>query len=659
MNSESATSTSINYTLTSVAMLNSVFNYANRDLLDSLIPFVKMAIWRNTQIGEEVGLSAVTNYLNTTFGFASIPLSVTKTLLKRLSPAYLSKRHNAYYLEKDLETEVARFAKNENKYKQHCEQVGDNLAAYLCEYAGDSGIDSSRALDYLLLFFESHGFSLAKSPKTIALFPSNMKKSYEYQVGQFILDEMKKESSTFDFILEMLQGFFLSFAISLHPQSGGGGKGRFRQTCCYLDVRIILDALQCNAEESGKASLELIKMLQEQGAQICVFEHTLEEVDEILRAYECSIRNPSGNQRGLTLEGFDSKHVSWKDVSLFRKTVQLKMANLGISVVKKEHCDKAIPSIIDEEGLRDCLSQRISYTRQVALDRDVDSISSIVSLRKGLASKSIESCGHIFVTHNVRLAYYAERYLQGSNDLQNVPYVIDEPHFTSLVWLKCYQTHTNYSRVKLIQDALSSTAVTEEVMQIFFRQVEMMEESGGITEAEASAMKAHMFNLRELMVLTNGDCEQINPDVVLSIRNQLKEQYDLSAKEDIFAKDKALEQMINQREEEQSRAIHEIAQVQIETKAKYERRFSVCAYIIFIPLCIAAVVLSVCDIFSDKAITLSSLFLAVLAVCGALDLFISKRSNIKRLISRMARTISDKKADEKRSEYRRIFGGFD
>lgn len=92
MDSKSATSTSINYTLANVAMLNSIFNIKDRDLLDSLIPFVKTAIHKTTKIGDEVKLDAVTSYLNTTFGFATIPLSVTRTLLNRLSPTFLKKK---------------------------------------------------------------------------------------------------------------------------------------------------------------------------------------------------------------------------------------------------------------------------------------------------------------------------------------------------------------------------------------------------------------------------------------------------------------------------------------------------------------------------------------------------------------------------------------
>lgn len=111
MDSRSATSTSINYTLASVAMLNSVFNVTNRDLLDSLTPFVKTAIYKTTKIGDEVRLDTVTNYLNTTFGFTTIPLSVTRTLFNRLSPTYLIKRFNTFYLKAGLEADIARFAK--------------------------------------------------------------------------------------------------------------------------------------------------------------------------------------------------------------------------------------------------------------------------------------------------------------------------------------------------------------------------------------------------------------------------------------------------------------------------------------------------------------------------------------------------------------------
>lgn len=195
-------------------------------------------------------------------------------------------------------------------------------------------------------------------------------------------------------------------------------------------------------------------------------------------------------------------------------------------------------------------------------------------------------------------------------------------------------------------------------MQAFFHQVELMEKSGGITEEEAAAMKAHMFNMRELMSLTNGDSEQVDSDTVLSIRNRLQEQYDASTKEAISANKKALEQLAHKREEERNRAFIEIKRVQAETKVKYERRLSIVAGFIFIPLCIVAAALSICDNFSTEMISPQTIFLAFLAGAGTLDFFVSKHGLIKQCISRIARKISDKKVDKKRSEYRRIFGEF-
>lgn len=659
MGSKANTPTPINFTLASVAMLNSVFKATNRDLLDSLAPFVKAAIHKTARVGDEVKLDTITGYLNTVFGFESIPLSVTKTLLKRLSPVCLSKSNGKYFLKKSLESDVARFFTNERKYKQHCEQVGERLADYLNNYSGHANVNSSKALDCLLLFFEAHGFSLAKSPKSIAFLSSNKKRSYEYQVGQFILDEMEKKSTTFDFILEMLQGFFLSLAISLHAPSGSDGKAHFKQTYCYLDTRIILDALNCNTEEGRKASLELIKMLKEQGAGIRIFEHTLTEVDDILNAYEHSLLHPNRKSGAHTLESFDSRHASWKDVEIFRSTVRTKIDKLGIDVVDKEHYDKNNPPTVDESALLNYLNQNISYSRKLALKRDVDSIGSIAFLRKKLIPSSIESCGHIFITHNTRLAYYAEQYLHGNGNLHTVPYIIGEPDFTALLWLKCYRTHTEYPKIKLIQDALSSTAVTEDVMEAFYREVEVLEQNGGITEVEASAMKARMFNLRELMSLTYGDSEMVSSDTVLSIRNQLKEQYDSSAREAISIKERDLAKLTAKQNEGKERMYNEIQRIKKETSEKMERMLSFSAHAILIPICIIAVGLSIHSALSSNKISPLSITVALLSGLGTLDLFISRQSKIKTYCFRIAQTLGNKKADKKRAEYKKLFGDLD
>ncbi|MBP3884468.1 MAG: hypothetical protein J6D54_05975, partial [Olsenella sp.] len=118
-------------------------------------------------MGEKVSPADVTEYLNCNLGFASIPISVTKVLLKRLSPTVLRKSHGEYYLKADLSEEMARFNEKRRSRNEQCKRVGEALSKHIESKVVGAKVDSDTALDCLLLFFESHGISIAEKPKTI------------------------------------------------------------------------------------------------------------------------------------------------------------------------------------------------------------------------------------------------------------------------------------------------------------------------------------------------------------------------------------------------------------------------------------------------------------------------------------------------------------
>lgn len=643
-------------TLSSAAMLNAVYKTTHQDLLDSLLPFVKVAIGKSRQIGSEIKATEITSILNRDFGFSSIPYSVTKILLKRLSPSTLEKRQDKYYLKQDLSEEIKKFDRAERKQDDHCREVGEALSKRIQSMRGGTKLNPSEALDYLLLFFETHGLSIAENPKYINSLTSNKKASYEYQVGQFILEEHEGKTALFDYISEILKGFFLSLAISLHSQSSGSGRAKLKDTACYLDTRLILDILGCNTPEDKESSAQMLEMLKEQGARVCVFSHSVSEVDGILNAYEFSLKKPGSNFSHHTLEGFDIKSATWEDVELFRGRMRESMNSLGIEIVSKPSFSSEVMPCVDELGLKDHLGSGISYVRDIALQRDVDSISSVAFFRGDLNPSSIEKCGHIFITSNSRLSRLATEYFERNQDSYAVPLIIDETRFTSLLWLKCYSTHTDYPRMKLIKDALASTAASEDILEAFYREVKLLEENGGITEAEALAMSSHLFNRRELMKLTEGDPEQVGASVVLSVRDNLQKQYGKEAAAVIAKKEEELRSAVARRSDDRSKALDRIRQAGLETRKRWITRLTRGARVLFLLLFLLCLVVIICDVASSNGNPPLVIILSLISGFGLYDSFSSRRSKINALLTRVSQRIADKRMDKLRSDFEAAFG---
>lgn len=637
-------------------MLNAVYKTTHQDLLDSLLPFIKVAIGKSSRIGSEIKASEMTIILNRDFGFSSIPNSVTKILMRRLSPSTLEKRQGKYYLKRDLSEEIEKFDKAESKQEDHCREVGEALSKRIQSMRGGTKLDPSEALDYLLFFFEIHGLSIAQNPKNINSLTSNKKTSYEYQVGQFILEEHEGKTALFDYVSEILKGFFLSLAISLHSQSSGNGRARLKDTACYLDTRLILDILDCNTLEDKESSVQMLEMLKEQGAKVCVFSHSVSEVDEILNAYELSLKNPRSNFSHHTLEGFDIKGAIWEDVELFRGRMRESLNSLGIEIVSKPSFSSSVMPYVDESSLKDHLGSGISYARDVALQRDVDSISAVAFFRGDSNPSSIEKCGHVFITSNSRLARLATEYFERDQGNYTVPFIIDETHFTSLLWLKCYSTHTDYPRIKLIKDALASTAASEDILNAFYREVKLLEENGGITEAEALAMSSHLFNKRELMRLTEGDSEQVGTSIVLSVRDNLRKQYGKEAAAVIAKKEKELQAAVARRSDDRSKALDRIRQVGLETRERWTIRLTKGAKVFSLLLFLLCLFVLIWDAASNGNNPPLIIVLSLISGLGLYDTFSTRRSKINMLLVRVSQRIADRRMDKLRNDFETAFG---
>lgn len=117
---------------------------------------------------------------------------------------------------------------------------------------------------------------------------------------------------------------FVSSAISFQPDNGSLPNSKFKNLHCYLDTRVIIDALGLRLNSGHKAANELLEMLRAEQAKICCFEHTVEEIRDIIRAYKYSLLNPSSKVVHNTLEHWDEKNVSIEYINRYNSLLEKK-----------------------------------------------------------------------------------------------------------------------------------------------------------------------------------------------------------------------------------------------------------------------------------------------------------------------------------------------
>lgn len=647
--------------LIGTAMLNEIWNSQQKDLFDLLIPFLKYSIDRTTKVNEQLDISKIKNYFRKEFGYENIPTNVIRCLLNRLSPKILIKKHNNYILIKSLSSEAEKIYQQRQIYKEHREKVGKSLSQYLNEHF-QSSYNTDESIKALIDFFVTKGFIVVKNPKILEMVTQKNGK-LDYYIANFIIDENNRQSIIFDYINDMVKGFFVSAAISTESKTGNMVKSKFKDTSFFLDTTIIIQALGFKLKAEKENALEMIEMLKNKGAKVCCFQHTMLEIKNILRAYKHNLENPYQKPTSFnTLEAWDEQRFTPNDVDNFLAILERRISSIGIEIINPNFNEKDYKKCdINCAELRDFIGNNILYKNQQALDLDVNSVSSIYALRAGNKSNEIEKCGYIFVTPNTKLEANVNSFFSQRNK-NEISCVISDIDLSSIIWIKNYSTNKDYPKSKLIENALISLEPSNTFMENFFDIVEKYRKNGGISDEEAVAIRTDIYCRRQLMNITNGNPKNIKESHVPELQNYIKKMY-------LGNEYGKSEQMLQKYQEEQDKnkkaidnAISEISKSANKIK-RYVMKiiFTIFTLVIFIiiliSLCNMVVNISKCfEEYTSIWGLICNIIVILLGIWGVFDLIFSKKGLLKKKSEFIAEYFASKEKEKKKKEFEKILG---
>ena len=303
-----------NNLLISTAMLNAFWEQNQKDTLELLIPFIKYSIAKNTPVGHELNVSKIIEFFKLEFGYESMPNNVVTLLLNRLCPDILDRQKTRYKLKVSLDKDVLNFEKGHACFGERRTKVAVALKDYLNDnFASLGAQDENSSMQALISFFITNGMCVIREADLLELLKKK-DDTFKYAIAQFIVHEYKKKSAVFSYIEDMVKGFFVSTVISLQPQNPTMPQSKFKGLKCFLDTRLILNALGLHLPDGKESAMQLLSMLKEKGAELCCFEHTLGEINDILDAYKMTLLNPGNSRSTHTLERFDADNYKVDDV---------------------------------------------------------------------------------------------------------------------------------------------------------------------------------------------------------------------------------------------------------------------------------------------------------------------------------------------------------
>ncbi|MEM4406824.1 MAG: hypothetical protein QXS68_07235 [Candidatus Methanomethylicaceae archaeon] len=478
-------------TLTSLAVLKVNYERLGRSYLDCFTPFVVYCLQQHLE--ERVQIEVLVDSILENFGL-NIPYNVVVEILKRAARSgYVHRVEGSFVIDRD---QVSR-----NTFKKLRQEVlrahSELLRSFIrhCETITGRIWNEEEAEELLMAYLGRYNAPLALQMSSVPIvrIPDPVDTEQFRLVASFIKRSREQGGLEFEHITTLAQGMMLANSLYYEP---GKITSRFRDAIFYFDTTFLIFALGYAGEVRQAPCVELLEMLYEKGANLACFTHTLEEIQDILHAISenmgsaTKLTQISGVRREVVDYFMRMKYTS-SDVRCLYQQLSKRLSARGIKIIDRPSAVSSPEHAIDETAIRQQLEQRIRYSSERAILRDVDSVSGIALLRRGHKPIEIETCRAVLVTTNTGLVEVVREFF--SRDMgygkHHVPICISDVSLTVLLWLKSSLKSPSLPLRRIIADAYAALQPPDHVWKLYLAELDNLRDRGDITEEDVLLMR--------------------------------------------------------------------------------------------------------------------------------------------------------------------------
>lgn len=554
-------------TIASLALLKAS-REAGKDHLDTFLPMVTECI--GTLGKDVISITDMQRTIREQFGL-DIPQSAIEAVLKKARRCGYVVLERKAYRPKWEALKTLSFVEERRRVLEAQERFNASFIAYCGEHhaVNLTSDDADRAIQALLREDQlkvARAVSNGKvSPADVSrdsgtVLPHSGKKSQhaKFLAASFIHHLQETQGSELLFLDSIIKGHMLANSIFLSDPAQATRK--FDNTLVFFDTSFLIEALGYAGEAAQAPCRELTKLLTEVGAEMRCFQHTRTEVRGILESCAARIRNQ--DMRGIygqayvqTMDYLMEQDYTASDIEVFISRIDLDLGKLRINVVEKPSFERTEKYQIGENALKSVLAEEMNYKNNEPLQKDVDSISAIMRLRRDKQSHFIEDCGAIFVTPNRSLAGSVQRFFQGEG-LEGIFPCITDYSLTNLLWLKKPTAAPELPIKRIVADSYAALQPSDLLWTKYMDALEKLTASGELSEEEYLLARSHFAAKETLMDVTLGDEKAFTKGTEIEIVRLIEKRMVGEKEEEIERLKEAATATENQIREEHSQALN-------------------------------------------------------------------------------------------------------
>lgn len=480
-----------------IVMLEAMWQNQKKDMISLIQPFVLSIVSKTTKINNIINVQNIQKVLQDKYGYIDIPQAVIIKALKKSKIYITCKRSNFIYTEK-YDSEDQQIDKREEECQRRIEELSKNIAEYLDNHCKRHKKYSPLEVEeYLGQFFSQFGLELGFGE--LATTNISQRNNEElYYISQYILECKNNGGLDYKNILKLVKGFYLRQAIY---NSSDTILKSFENVTFVYDTPCLINILGYSTKEYSSESILLHETLKKHGARFGYFPSIRNELDGVLHAYKNSLIYMTNTAR--TLDGLDEKNYSPSLVDDELIMLDGKLSNHKIYEVDIPHYDQKQDGTVEEREVLDEAAIKNSIKNQatgayasVNLETDVESVVSIIRLRKNRRPSNITNARYILVTSNVDFAKGADNYFRNINQY-SFPPVITDSDLAAITWV-IDGGKTDLPETDLLRNAYSLMSMPSDLLEEMEEIFNQLCSEGSITPETVSALRANRTFQSEL-----------------------------------------------------------------------------------------------------------------------------------------------------------------
>jgi hypothetical protein len=544
-------------TLTSLAMLKVNLDHNYRDYAGYLEPFVGATLRRfhRESPGREVTTANVKDGLRDGFGL-HLPHFVIESVLKRLTRKGLLRRENHRVFVQgelpgeDLEAQRHTFAERQTR-------LVVALRAFAAEQYQIIWSDEQSA-DALLIYLGAFSIDCLRTYEQKSALPpvsappspggANGQEMTIFLVNALARHAQEHDSELFEILVELVKGHMLANALVCDDLQTFDQ--RFNGVTFFLDTPLVLRLMGMDEAAFEAPARELIELVKSVAGRVCVFDHTLEEADNVLAYHENWLKRPRGGNR-IT----DSLRMATKtpsDLADLRGQVERKLNELGVTVQSAPaYRPERYRLEIGQAELSSALQDEISYQNSRAADFDTLSMRAIYVLRGDLQPRDLEHCRAVLVSNNDSLAHFAYHYGRNMTPPVRTSLVITDFSLANVAWLKAPMARPELPRMEILALCYAALKPPEALWAKYVAEIDKLLDQGQIDEAQHLFLRSKDAQ-HELADLTLGSDDAYSPllahEVVERVRAKAVREVEQREQEKAIFRQQEHEKMLQERD---------------------------------------------------------------------------------------------------------------